>query len=126
MLKNFNCYKQKTSETNGSPENILQARAECLQKPITGIENLYIGWNNFVWSSPNSDTFAERQIALNDHKTRSINIEEMYHTLSRLITNESDVNDDTQKSLIDLHISLEATNNLLENRIPAMQQNCLK
>ena len=125
MLQNFDCYKAKTALDN-NPENIAKARAECLQIPITGIDKLFNFWNGFTWKTGSSDTFAERQAEQIKRKTRSVNIETMYSQLNALTSAEQDTNDATIKGLIDLHVDLQNTNNLLENRIAPMQRNCMK
>ena len=125
MLQNFDCYKAKTALDN-NPENIAKARAECLQIPITGLDKLFNFWNGFTWKTGSSDTFAERQAEQIKRKTRSVNIETMYSQLNALTSAEQDTNDSTTKGLIDLHVDLQNTNNLLENRIAPMQRNCMK
>ncbi len=108
--------------------------------PITGIEKVFnIGdntksiynnvgetWNNFVWSANTTDEFTTRRDIAVSRQNRSIDIETMHSQLNLLSSTDSDTNDNTQKGLIDLHINLMATNNLLEQRLPAMQSNCSK
>jgi len=59
-------------------------------------------------------------------QARNVDIASVYHRLVPMVSSEVDINRSTQESLIDLHISLMAMNELLEKRLPAMQKNCMK
>lgn len=76
---------------------MLEARVECLQFPITGLEKIYDAWDNFTWQSKTTPEYSERQTIELSHKTRSFNIEEMYSELHTMTLDDAMNNDSTQK-----------------------------
>lgn len=93
ILKNFDCYKARTLAAE-NPENFLEARAECLQMPVTGVNKLFNYWNNFTWQATNSDDWSRRNEVRVQREKRSVNIEQMYSDL-RMLTIQEEYNNDT-------------------------------
>lgn len=125
LLKNFDCVKSKTSDPQDT-KDILSARADCLSNPLLGIDRLFAPWKDFIASSPDTVTYSERNTAYNERKGKTVDIVKMYQQLESLTNLETDDNAMMQKALIDLHISLMTTNELLQERIKPMQKNCMK
>lgn len=136
ILKNFDCYKAETSLSNGTPEDILSARAKCLSSPIAGAEKIFEAgenfwntiksWKNFVWSAKTSDDVIERENEKNKRKSRTFTVINTYMDLNSLVKSDQDDNANMMKNLVDWHLSLQSTNELLEKRIAPMQRNCMK
>ena len=125
ILKNFDCYKARTLSAE-NPENFLEARAECLQIPVTGVNKLFDYWNSFTWRATNSEDWSRRNEVRIKREQKSVNIEQMYSDLRMLTIQDEYNNDATMKGLLDLHVNLQNTNSLLESRIPSAQKNCMK
>lgn len=136
ILQNFDCYKAEMLQKNGSTEDFLSARANCLSAPIAGAEKLFesgknfgntiSSWKDFTWSTPSTDEIIIREEEKNRRKTRAFNIIEMHGNLQSLTIEDKIQKDEQMKNLIDWHLSLQSTNELLENRISPMQKNCMK
>lgn len=125
ILNNFDCYKSKTA---GGTDIVwaLEARMECLSNPILWIDRLMSGWRKYIAEANNTDDYTKRLSASQTTQANAINIVEMYNTLLPLVNTDEENNDNTISGLVTLHINLQKTNALLEWRLPAMQNNCMK
>lgn len=136
ILQNFDCYKAETLQGNGSSDDFLSARANCLSAPLAGAEKLFetgknfgdtiSSWKDFTWSTPSTDEVIIREEEKNKRKTRAFNVIEMHGNLQSLTIEDKDQKNAQMKNLIDWHLSLQSTNELLESRIAPMQKNCMK
>lgn len=125
ILQNFDCYKSKTLFSN-DPMDFASARGACLSAPIAGTDKLFSGWQRYVNSARTTDDRATREREKNARQTRTIHIVEMYNTLNAMTSAEQDINTSINKNLVDWHLSLQLTNELLEARTQPMQRNCMK
>lgn len=125
ILQNFDCYKSRSTDAKDVME-ALRARKECLQFPVIGVDRLFQGWRAHVSSARTTDDRAKRTTTLQSRQARSVDIAAMYSHIIPLMSAEEDLNTNTLESLIELHIDLQATNEMIEKRIPKMQNNCMK
>lgn len=125
ILQNFDCFKANTSDTS-QISDLIEARIKCLSNPLLGIDRLFLGWQKKIAEAPTSDHRLEAQKSMDIRMSRTVDVPHMYHTLRPMIATEIDINAGTLKSLIDTHIDLTTTNEMLEKRIKPMQNNCMR
>lgn len=125
MLRNFDCYKARTQNSEDL-EEAMKARMECLSFPVTGAKIKFQEYRNKIADSRTTDELEKNQDSLVRNEKRAVNIQAMYATLQPMITLAQDNNDTTLHNLTTLHASLIRINEKLELRIPPMQNNCMK
>lgn len=125
MINNFNCYKSRSSDTNNILD-VVQNRMWCASIPVTWVEESMMDFHKFTWKSSNTDELVKRQETLWYMQSRSIDIVNMHSKLQAMTSVSADTNDMTKANLIKLHSNLVKTNELLEERIPRAQANCMK
>lgn len=125
ILSNFDCFKANTSDKSQISE-LVEARLKCLSNPILGVDRIFAGWRNKIHTAPTSDHRVIAHKNMNIRMARTIDVPAMYHVLRPMAAHEIDINAGTLKSLIDTHIDLTTTNEMIEKRITPMQNNCMK
>lgn len=83
-------------------------------------------WRKKVEASRTLPERVQRVNTLTQEKDVKVSVESTYTTLMTQVTPQSDDNKAIITNLVDLHISLVATTDMVKKRLPIMQRNCMK
>ncbi len=127
MIGNLSCVQQKTSQTD-SIEDWGKARSECFSNVVIGSENLTNWMKRSIIQATNTDQYLARVLLYSKRKDQSSQEMTKFWTKINALAIEEDqtTNEKMMTDLVDLHVRLLETNDLLKKKIPEMQANCRK
>lgn len=91
-----------------------------------GLETIVLPWRKKVDAAKTTDSRVYQVNQLDAKKNTLTSIMQMESYLSTIRSPTADEKTLLITNLLDLHISLVTTTDLLEKRIPVMQRNCMK
>ena len=126
ILGNFDCVKSKT-QWDDSVEAAVRAKAACLSNPIRGLENItLLPQRKAVDAAPTTTDRVFEVSKLSAKETMLKDIVSTYTKLEAMKWPQIDTKSALMSNLIDIHLSLLSTAEIVEKRVPIMYKNCMK
>ncbi len=127
MIGNLTCTQANASANNSTEEKgIVSWR--CFSSVVIGSENLTNWMKRSIIQATNTDEYLTRVLRYDKKKYQAS--EDMTKFWTRIETlaksEDENTNEKMMTDLVDLHIRLLETNEVLQKRIPEMQENCRK
>lgn len=125
MLGNFDCTKSKSLGSSDAA-SLVTAQKICLQNPILGLDTILLPWKQAVNTAKDTNEKVEKESEYNKKRDTKTAVLKMYSDISVYQSSAIETKSALITNLIDLHIALVSTSGLVEKRLQAMYQNCMK